>query len=142
MSELFDISSLAVADTAPIHLKGPDGTHLYSNGKPIRIVLFSPGSPVFAEIEDRQVARATKRMQDNDGKLALVPIEQRDNEQAEDLAALTVDFENFDFPAAADKYGKEKFKALYLNRKLGFIKEQVLKALRDWGKFTQTSSVD
>jgi hypothetical protein len=137
---MLDISTLAVADTAAIHLKGPDGSHLYSDGKPVRIVLYSPGSPVFAEIEDRQVARATKRMQDNDGKLALVPIEQRDNEQADDLAALTVAFENFDLPSAAEKHGNEKFKALYLDRKLGFIKEQMLKALRDWGKFTQTST--
>jgi hypothetical protein len=137
---MLDISTLAVADTAPIHLKGPDGNYLYSGGKPVRIVLHSPGSPAFAEIEDRQVARHTKRMNENDGKMSTVPIEQRDNEQAEDLAALTVEFENFELPSAADKHGNEKFKALYLDRKLGFIKEQVLKALRDWGKFMQTSS--
>jgi len=137
---MFDITTQAVADTAPIHIKGADGNHLYVDGKPVRIVLYSPGSQAFAEVEDRQTARAVKRMQDNDGKVAMPPLEQRDTEQADDLAALTVAFENLSYPPAGDKQGKELFRALYADKKLGFIVVQVQKALRDWGNFKPAST--
>lgn len=138
---MFDITSQAVADTAPIHLKGPDGEHLFdADQKPVRIVVYGPGSRQFAAIEAKQTARAVKRMQDNDGKVAVAPPEQRDAEQAEDLAAITVAFENFTYPPAGDKQGQELFQALYADRRLGYITEQVLKALRNWGNFRAGST--
>lgn len=137
---MFDITTQAVADSAPIHIKGADGTPLYFDGKPVRIHLWSPGSVAFAEVEDRQTARALKRMQDNDGQIAVAEMEQRNAEQADDLASLTALFENLGYPPAGDKQGKELFRALYADRKLGFIVVQVQKALRDWGKFTPGST--
>src|SRR3546814_4089164 len=66
---MFDITSQAVVDTAPVHLKGADGEHLFdAKGNPLQIVIFGPGSRQFAAIEARQTARAVKRMADNDGK--------------------------------------------------------------------------
>ena len=138
---MFDITAQTVADTAPIHLKGLDGSPLYSDGKPVRIVLPSPGSDVFAEVAERQTARAIKRMNDEgDEKIVQVPKEQRDREQAEDLAALTVAFENFTYPPAGDATGKDLFRAFYADRKLGHLTQQVMKALKDWGKFGKASS--
>lgn len=135
-----DITTQAVAASAAIHLKAADGSYLYSDGKPVRIVLSSPGSAAYAEVEDRQTARAVKRMQDNDGKIALVPPEQRDAETADDLASLTVAFENLTYPPAGDMQGKNLFRALYADKTLGFIAVQVQKALRDWGNFKPTAS--
>lgn len=133
---MFDITTQAVADTAPVHLKGADGEHLYdASGNPVRIVIYGPGSKQFAVIEAKQTARAVKRMADNDGKVAVAPPEQRAAEQAEDLAAITVAFENFAYPPAADKQGQELFQAFYADPKLGFMVQQVLKAVRDWGNF-------
>lgn len=138
---MFDITSQAVVDTAPIHLKGADGEHLFDGaGKPVRIVIYGPGSKQFAAIEARQTSRAVKRMQDNDGKVAVAPPEQRDAEQAEDLAAITVAFENFTYPPAADKQGQELFQALYADRRLGYITQQVLKAVQNWGNFKAGSA--
>jgi hypothetical protein len=137
---MFDITTQAVADTAPIHIKGADGSHLYLDGKPVRIILYSPGSSTFAEVEDRQTARAVKRMQDNDGKVSVPPLEVRDAEQAEDLATLTAGFENLGYPPAGEKQGKELYRALYADKKLGFIVTQVQKALRDWGNFKAAST--
>lgn len=139
---MFDISTLAVADTGAIHLKGPDGAYLYHEGKPVRIHLYSPGSDAFAEVEDRQSARSIKRMEDNDGKMTLPPRDQRKADLAEDLATLTVMFENFEYKPAADKTGKDLYRTVYADKKLGFIVEQVRKALGDWGKFTTGSETN
>lgn len=138
-----DITKQAVADTAAIHIKGADGEHLYSGGdleKPVRIVIFGPGSKQFAAIEARQTTRAVKRMQDNDGKVSVAPAEQRAQEQAEDLAAITVEFENFTYPPAGDKKGQDLFEAFYADAKLGFMAQQVLKAVKDWGNFKPGSA--
>ena len=137
---MYDISQQAVADTTPIHVKGADGDYLYSDGKPVLIIIYGPGSQQYAEVEARQTNRAVKRMQENDGKVSVPPPTQRDAERAEDLASITVAFENFTYPPAADKQGTELFRALYADRKLGFIAEQVLKAVGNWGKFMPGSA--
>ena len=136
----YDITAQAVADTAPVHIKGADGEFLYSDGKAVRIILYSPGSDRFAEIEARQTNRAVKRMQENDGKVSLAPPEQRRAELAQDLADITAGFENLSYPPAGDKQGTELFIALYSDKKLGFIPQQLQKTLADWGKFLPGST--
>jgi len=140
---MFDISTLAVADTAPIHLKGPDGEYLFANGdpeKPVRIVIYSPGSKQFAAVEARQTARMIKRMNDNDSKMVAPAPGQFATEQAEDLASITVALENFTYSPAGDKQGQELFFAFYSDPKLGYIAQQVAKSLRDWGNFRPASN--
>lgn len=136
------IASLAVAATAFLHLKGPDGTHLYDNGQKVGIDLYGPGSPEYARIEERQSARAIKRMQDNDNKIALVPIEQRRTEAAEDLTVLTAGVRHIEHDAAdgTPLTGTALVTALYSDPTLGWIKEQVVKFVGDWGKFTPGSA--
>lgn len=136
------ISKLAVAATAFLHLKDPDGAHLYDDGKPVGIDLYGPGSPQFAQTEERQSARAIKRMQDNDNKISLVPIEQRRAEASEDLADLTLAFHNIDYDGAdgAPLSGRALYVAVYSEPTLGWIKEQVLKTVGDWGKFKPVSA--
>ena len=138
-----DITTQAVSDTAAIHLKGADGNHLYSDGnpeKPVKIIIYGPGSKQFAAIEARQTNRAVKRMQDNDGKVSVAAPEQRAAEQAEDLADITASFENLTYPPAADKHGKELYQALYADPTLGFIPQQIMKAVKDWGNFKPGSA--
>lgn len=141
---MFDITSQAVADTASIHLKNAAGELLYADGdageKPVRIVIYGPGSRAYGVVESRQSARALKRMQDNDGKITAASAEERVKETAEDLAALTVRFENFAYPPAGDAQGAELFEAVYRDQKLGFIARQVTKHLADWGNFKPGSA--
>ncbi|HEY9581111.1 MAG TPA: hypothetical protein VIR65_14755 [Rhizorhapis sp.] len=138
---MFDITSQAVVDTAPVHLKGADGEHLFdAKGNPLQIVIFGPGSRQFAAIEARQTARAVKRMADNDGKPTVAAPEQRITEQAEDLAAITSEFRHFTYPPAEGKQGQELFQAFYADPKLGYMAQQVLKAVRDWGNFKPGSA--
>ncbi|MCU6454353.1 hypothetical protein LPN01_09700 [Sphingomonas sp. A2-49] len=137
------IKTLAVAATAFLHLKGPDGTFLYEADKsPVGIDLFGPGSGEFAKIEERQSARTIKRMQDNDNKVAHVPVEQRRAESAEDLADLTADFRNIDHDSTdgTPLVGRALHIAVYSDPALGWIKEQVVKFVGDWGKFTGSSA--
>lgn len=130
-----DITTQAIANTAKLHLKDAAGLPLYSNGdtsKPVRVVIHSPGSDAYAQIETRQTQRALKRMDDNDGKrVAMSPDERRD-QTAEDLADLTVEFENLTY---GDKTGRALALAVYGDRTLGFIANQVTKFLGDWGNF-------
>jgi hypothetical protein len=138
---MFDITAQAVADTASIHLKAADGTHLYdAKQQPVRIVVYGPGSAAFASVEARQTQRALRRMQDNDGKVTIASPDERRRETAEDLAAVTVRFENFDYPPAKGKEGAELFQALYEDRALGFIVEQVSKFVGNWSAFKPSSA--
>lgn len=144
-AKLFNIASLAVAATAVLHVKGPTGEPLFANGDrslPIRIHLHGPGSDVAGDIESRQSARAVKRMQDNDGKITVAMREERIAETSQDLASLTVGFENFDYqPEGATEplFGEAMFRAAYADQSLGYITKQVAKFFGDWGNFNAAS---
>jgi hypothetical protein len=140
-SNLFNIATLAVAASAAIHLKDAEGTSLLHNeaGEPLRIRLHSPGSKAFGAVEARQSARAVKRMNDNDGKIATATADERVQETAEDLADVTIGFEGFTY-GDGSLQGRELFLALYADQSLGFITRQVIKALGDWGKFKAASA--
>ncbi len=141
----FNIASLAVAATAALHLKNPAGEMLFADDKrelPILIHLHGPGSKAYGVVESRQSARALKRMQDNDGKITAATPEERVAETAEDLAALTSHFENFEYqPAGASEpvIGEDLHRAVYADQSLGFITRQVTKFVGDWGNFSAAS---
>ncbi len=135
---MLKLSTLAVEDTAAIHLKGPTGELLYGDAartKPVRIIVFGPGSPAFDALESRQSARTVKRLKANDGEIVAISAEDRRRDTAEDLATITSAFENIeaDDPSLT---GYELFKAVYADPKLGFIAKQIAKFIGDWGNFT------
>lgn len=138
-----NIASLAVSATAILHVKSPTGEPLYADEartQPIRIVLHGPGSKAYGLVESRQSARALKRMQDNDGKITAATAEERIAETAEDLAAITAEFENFDYqPESGVLSGQEMFKAAYADQGIGYITRQVAKFVGDWGNFSAAS---
>jgi len=132
---------LAAAATSFLHLKAPDGTLLVEDGKPVGIDLYGPGSPEYAVVEERQSARAVKRMADNDNKVAHVPVDERRVEAAQDLASLTAGFRGIelDGPDGTPLVGTALFEAVYREPGLGWIKEQVVRHVGDWGKFKPAS---
>lgn len=139
---MLDITTQAVDETATIHVKNAQGELLYADTdrkKPVQIVIWGPGSDAYGVVEARQSARAVKRMQENDGKITVAPFEDRMRETAEDLAAITVSFENFSYPPAGDAKGAKLFEAVYADQKLGFIAKQVTKFVADWGNFKAVS---
>lgn len=141
---MFDIATLGVATTGVLHLKDASGEPLYvdkDRKKPIRILLHSPGSTAYSVVESRQTGRALKRMNDNEGKLTAATPDERRAETAEDLATVTVDFENFTYGTCTSR-GEELFKAVYGDQALGFIVKQVNKFLADWANFKVASPVN
>lgn len=135
---MLDITTQAVDDTATIHIKNAAGELLYADverTKPVQIIIHGPGSDAYGIVEARQSARTVKRMQDNDGKITVAPHEDRLRETAEDLAAITVRFDNFSYPPAGDATGPKLFAAVYADQRLGFITKQVTKFVADWGNF-------
>ncbi len=131
-----DILTLEAADTAPIHLKGLDGTPLYDGDKPVRIIVFGPASEQYARLETKQTARQLRRLDENDGRRVALSPEERLQQTAEDLADITFDFENL---SSTGKSGRDLFLAVYGNRKLGHIANQVTAKLGDWGNFKAAS---
>lgn len=137
---MLNIATLAAASSAALHLKSPTGEPLYDGDKPVRIILHSPGSMAFSQVESRQTARTVKRMNDNDGKIAAATAEEERLETAEDLATLTIAFENLTY-GDGSLQGDELFRAVYADPKLGWIVRQVRRFVNDWGNFTGASNV-
>lgn len=133
-----DITAEAVTETATLHLKNASGELMYADAertKPRQVILYGPGSKQFALVESRQSARSLKRYTDNDNKVTAPSAEEKEREEAEDLATMTKGFVNFTYPPAGDAQGFDLFKAVYADKKLGFIAKQVNKFAADWGNF-------
>lgn len=138
---MLDISAEAVSDTGFLHLKDARGNLLFDADKnPVGITLYGPSSPAYAIVEGRQTTRAVNRRNEADGKLALATPDQARAETAEDLATITVSFDNFTYPAAGDAKGAALFQALYADPKFGFVIPQVNKFIGNWGNFSVASA--
>ena len=140
MTKLLNIATLGVAATAAIHVKNAAGEPLYADDErtlPVRIIVHSPGSKAYGVVEARQTARVMKRANDNDGKFTAATPEERIVETAEDLASITVAFENFTY--GENLTGEELYRAVYLDPALGFIVKQVNKFSGEWGNFSAAS---
>jgi hypothetical protein len=132
---MFDISKLAVKETAVIELEGPDGEPLLNeNGEVLSVTVYGPGSKQFQRAQGKRnraileyVRKGGKKMKDE---------EQRELD-AEFLADCTASFNGFVYK---DLTGYEMFKAAYLDPSIGFIAEQVNKAIGDWANFTNKSA--
>lgn len=132
---MFDISKLAVKETAVIELESPDGEPLLNeNGEVLSITVYGPGSKQFQRAQGKRnraileyVRKGGKKMKDE---------EQRELD-AEFLADCTASFNGFVYK---DLTGYEMFKAAYLDPSIGFIAEQVNKAIGDWANFTNKSA--
>ena len=70
----------------------------------------SSRSRAFSAVEARRTARSLKRLNENDGKLTAATAEEQVADTAEDLASVTVAFENLSY---GDKSGTELFEALF-----------------------------
>jgi hypothetical protein len=135
MNKTFDISNLAVNPTSIVKLESPDGDSLKGeDGEAISITVYGPGSKQFQKAQSTRnralleyVRKGGKKVKDE---------EQREMD-ADFLAACTVSFNNFVYK---DLSGIEMFRAAYMDTSIGFISEQVNKAISDWSNFTKTPS--
>jgi hypothetical protein len=137
---MFDLSTLAVNDTADVHIKAAGGALLYGEDKlPIVIGLFSPGTAEYAAAEDARTERAVERAKEK-GNIPMSAKELRDEQIAFLVDCTSHHSNNFSHPAAADKTGKAFYRAVYSDRKIGFIFDQLNAKLGVWSTFTPGSS--
>lgn len=137
----FDITKTAVEETAVLELTDAnDAPMLDDKKKPLSITLYGPGSEDFAKAEAKRQNRLLERLK-RKGKTDLSPEEQR-AEQAEFLASITISFDGFEYPPAGQAKGKDLFRALYNDRSVGFITDQVQRFVGDWANFIGKSGTN
>lgn len=153
MAELFDIAEMEVADTFEVVIEHPktgepmlvggtevtddDGETTIVGGVPMSVTVYGPGSKAFRAARSAQSNRNMKRARQRGGK-----VETTDDEDAADTAAFlsscTISLNNFGY-RGLDPSNKETFRALYLDRKMGWLTDQVNKKMGDWGNFTKAA---
>ncbi len=131
----FEITSLAAKDTFTLELHNADDEPLHdADGNALSVTIYGPGSKVYAKEKAAQNQRLINRVNKR-GKVKLSLEEQR-SEAAKFLAACTVSFNGWVYQGKADQ---ESIEAAYNDPSIGFIVEQVDRAIGDWANFTKNT---
>ena len=137
---MFDITQFAPADTSFLHLKSPvDEDPLYVGSgdtkQPVGITFHSPGSEAYEAAGVRRANRSLARGKKN------IPItaELLRSDNVRFLADITASFDNLGYPPAADAQGTDLYKALYSDRKYGWVVDQATAHTTDWGNALKKS---
>lgn len=129
-----DIRTLAVKETTVLHLRGADNELLYNDAakkQPVTVTLYSPGTKPYAKAQAAQQNRTMEKLKKK-GKSDQTA-DEKIEETALFLATCTHSMENIEY----DKLeGAALFKAVYGDRTIGFIADQVNTHLGDWANFT------
>ena len=133
---MFEITTLAAIDTFTLDLvNANDEPLLDSEGQSLSVTVYGPGSKTYAKAQ----AARTQRMMDRMAKKGKVKLnaEEQVRENAEFLAACTASLNRWGYKGKADA---EAILAAYSDPAIGFISDQVAKAMNDWANFTSSSS--
>jgi hypothetical protein len=132
---MFEITSLAAKDTFTLELLSTDDAPLRdTDGAPLSVTVYGPGSKAYAAAQAARTQRMLERMKAR-GKARLSADEQT-RENAEFLAACTVSFNGWSYKGANDA---PAVLAAFGDTSIGFIADQVSKAIGDWANFTNSS---
>jgi len=130
-----DIRKHAVKDTATIHIKTADNELMFDDGKPVTITVFGPGSKQYSKAQAERQVRLLARLQDK--KKAKATADDLEAEQAQFLADCTHSTQCIEMDG---KVGADLHLAIYSERSIGFIADQVNAYLGEWGNFTEAST--
>lgn len=138
---MFDITSFDSTDTSFMHLKSPidEEPIMVKVGEakqPVGITFHSPGSPAY----EAAVSRRTNRSLHRSKRKIDVTADLLRSDTVTFLTDCTVSFDNLVYPPAGDATGEDLFKALYSDRKYGWVIEQANAHLGDWASFTKGSA--
>lgn len=131
----FDISTIEVADTFEVEIKHPKTDDpMIADGVPMTITVHGPASAQFKAAQAVQNTKLTKRLRtgktDEDAEVAAA-------DKAAFLSMCTVSLNGFNYKGQTE--GREAFRALYLDPKMGWLTDQVNRQLADWSNFTQAA---
>jgi hypothetical protein len=128
-----DVRKFAVKETGRLELRDAnDNLMLTDDGKQVAVILYSPASKQYASAQAGQQNRLVDLLRQK-GK-ADSTASDNDKIKAEYLADCTVSFENLEYDKLT---GRELLEAVYGDRSIGFIADQVNKYLGEWGNFTK-----
>lgn len=140
-----NLKKFAVEQTGILHLRDGNEELMYDDGeggkpdksKPCEIEVYSPGSKIYAAANAAQNNRLIDKMKSK-GK-SNQSAEDQAEEKAGFLADVTKSMRNVEYDAPGGKAleGKALFKAIYADREIGFIADQVQAFLGDWANFTK-----
>jgi hypothetical protein len=147
MSKL-NLASLAVEATSTIHLRDAAGTLLTTpaidaGGKPepVTVTVYGPGSAEYAEAIAKRESRQLERLRKSRGK-AEVTAEVKKRDEAIFLASITVEFSRNMEYGDGSLSGNELHRAIYSDRSIGFIADQIYAELADWENFMKGSATN
>jgi hypothetical protein len=133
---MFEITQIAVEETYEVELQSADNEPLVGpDGKPISITVYGPGSKAYAKAQAARNQRVVDRMAKR-GRVKLSAEEQA-QEDARFLAAVTVRWNGWGYQGRNDR---DIWEVAYADRSIGFIGDQVMKAVGDWANFTKRPS--
>lgn len=141
---MFDITTIAVAATTTFQLRDAAGNLLFTAAadneaaQPVNVTVYGPGSAQYADATAKRNRRQLERLRKK-GRVEITA-DETTKEVSEFLAAITVSFDNLSYPPAGGATGYELFKAVYADRRLGFIADQVQEKIGDWENFTNGSA--
>jgi hypothetical protein len=141
MTSTYDITAFTAADTTFMHLKSPiDEEPIFiKNGDektPVGITFHSPGSEAHEAASAKRTNRALHR---NKRKIDLTADLLR-SDTVSFLTDVTISFNGLAYPPAGPASGEDLFRALYSDRKFGWVVDQANAHLADWASFTTGSA--
>lgn len=132
---MFDITKLAIKDTAEFHVTDAKGKPQFNGETPITITVHSPGTKKAAQAQFAKQSKAMDRLTAGMGGKTEARTEEQDRqERADFLAEVTASLNGFEFHGGAA--------ALYKNPKLRFVADGVEKFYNDMGNFAPDSDAN
>lgn len=129
---LENFESFFLSDESSVNIDLPTGDPMLYQGEQVSVVLYGPATPEFVAAKTAMEKEATDRVFAAMGTKKKRNSTEDKDADAKFLSAVTCRIDNFPFPG-----GKE---AVYRERKLQYLHEQVRKHLNDLGNFFGTPS--
>jgi len=131
MSDI-EFSQFFLNDESRVEIDLPNGDPMTFNGQPVVIVVYGPGTEQFARAKAMQDKSATARVIAAVGNKKPKTNQADDTSDAQYLTAVTKAVENFPYPGGP--------LAMYSEKRLQYINNQVSKHLSDLGNFFASSA--
>jgi hypothetical protein len=134
----FELTSLAVAETSTFQLKdSQDNLIEDAAGNPVTVTVYGPGSKEHARAVTARTNKQLKRLRKKgDVQLSADDVAE---DGADFLTAITASFSNLSYNGEP-VVTRDQIRAVYLDRRVGFIGDQVNEQVSAWENFTAGSA--
>ncbi|MDP3228399.1 MAG: hypothetical protein Q8N13_10545 [Acidovorax sp.] len=127
-----DFAAFFLTDTSRLEIELPNGDPMLYNGQQVVAVLHGPATDVYVKAKDAMEKEATRRVFAAMGAKKKKGEDEDKEADPKFLTAVTAEFENFPYPGGPG--------AIYRERRLQYITDQVRRHLNDLGNFFKGQS--